>query len=727
MSDLLIKISADVKDVTKAYDDVRKQTEDLEGSLDKVAKVSAVAFAALTGEIALSIKAFTDSDTATRKLNDALQSQGIFTEELSAKYKEYADAVSETTGISDIQITQSQAVAQTYLGQIPITKDLTKAIADLAVKQGTSLPQAAEELGKAIGNGTGMLLRQGLQFAATDTEADRYSKTLSFIKIFAGDASTAISPLILATKQLGDAFEKGEIAIGEKFAPALTSVINLITEWITPAKEGAEETTNLKAALLAAGVAVTALGVALPLLAQGFLVVRAAAIALQIGAAPLLLIPAAIAAITFVVVELALHWETASAKITQVVKAMVEFVSGAFKGLASVIQGAFLLDVDKIKDGLKQIQDAFKSSVTTATAEIPKETEKALTQQEEVRKKFADKQAAQKKEQDASRIALAKAEHEAILLDLQDASAEQIALKKKEIETLKALEASREPEERALLKQRLTKIRQDEKEQQKLELDQDAEFQKEDIAARSRYGNDKVKITSDADKKEIAAIRRDTLTKETAQNKVYKDELKEQQKAHNTFLEEQIKYGIAYATINELIHSKEVEGINQATGELVALQNSRNATLKEIGKIAAISQIVIKTAQSAMNIYEGFSTIPIIGPALGIAGAAAAIAYGAEQVQNVNAAQQGALVEGGVQGRDSVPFLLEPGELVVPKQNFNDVVTGYAKQQGLSDNQNGNGSGQVNVVIGFDGRDAQQVLTARRLEDQALGTYRSRT
>jgi hypothetical protein len=44
-----------------------------------------------------------------------------------------------------------------------------------------------------------------------------------------------------------------------------------------------------------------------------------------------------------------------------------------------------------------------------------------------------------------------------------------------------------------------------------------------------------------------------------------------------------------------------LKGVDQATGELVQLQNSRNATLRTIGKAAAIAQIVFSTAKSAMS------------------------------------------------------------------------------------------------------------------------------
>ena len=79
-----------------------------------------------------------------------------------------------------------------------------------------------------------------------------------------------------------------------------------------------------------------------------------------------------------------------------------------------------------------------------------------------------------------------------------------------------------------------------------------------------------------------------------------------------------------------------------------------------------------------MNIYAGFSTIPIIGPALGIAGAAAAIAFGGEQAGKILTARDGGIMTGGIPGIDSIPTLTAPGELVAPEKNFDEVVNAVA-------------------------------------------------
>jgi hypothetical protein len=128
-----------------------------------------------------------------------------------------------------------------------------------------------------------------------------------------------------------------------------------------------------------------------------------------------------------------------------------------------------------------------------------------------------------------------------------------------------------------------------------------------------------------------------------------------------------------------------------------------------------------------MNIFTGFSSIPIVGYALGIAGAAAAVVYGAEQIGNVTAAATGGLV-GGVGSGDTQPYLLTPGEVVTPKQNYEELINGAIQQRGyVQPGQAGSGNGNQNVAvqIGFDGRQAQQVLTAQQVQAKALGTYRA--
>jgi hypothetical protein len=190
-------------------------------------------------------------------------------------------------------------------------------------------------------------------------------------------------------------------------------------------------------------------------------------------------------------------------------------------------------------------------------------------------------------------------------------------------------------------------------------------------------------------------------TEKTTRENASKTKLALEISTNNTFLENQRKFGTGYAAINKAMHSEVYEGQKKAFGELGALAQSSNAELKAIGKAAAIANITMKTAESAMNIFEGFSTIPFIGYALGIAAAAAAVLYGGEQIASVTAAAQGGLIAGGIPGRDSVPALLMPGELVVPTRNYEEVINAVAAARAGNAEQTQRAQGGPEVTTGY--------------------------
>ena len=68
---------------------------------------------------------------------------------------------------------------------------------------------------------------------------------------------------------------------------------------------------------------------------------------------------------------------------------------------------------------------------------------------------------------------------------------------------------------------------------------------------------------------------------------------------------------------------------------LISLMSSRSKTMFNIGKAAAISQTVLSTYEGAQKAFSSLAGIPIIGPALGIAAAGAAIAAGAARVSAI--------------------------------------------------------------------------------------------
>lgn len=91
----------------------------------------------------------------------------------------------------------------------------------------------------------------------------------------------------------------------------------------------------------------------------------------------------------------------------------------------------------------------------------------------------------------------------------------------------------------------------------------------------------------------------------------------------------------------------------------------------QLAKGIQAAQAVMDTHEAAIAAYKAMAGIPIIGPALGVAAAAAAIAYGTARVAAIKSAEYGGAAHGGL---GYVPreqtYLLDRGERVLsPRQN----------------------------------------------------------
>jgi len=128
------------------------------------------------------------------------------------------------------------------------------------------------------------------------------------------------------------------------------------------------------------------------------------------------------------------------------------------------------------------------------------------------------------------------------------------------------------------------------------------------------------------------------LTEQEVKNQAHQEELSKLSETHNQFLADQNKFGTAYAKLNKFFNDDRVKGAMQTTSQLVELENSKNKELAAIGKAAAAFQITIQTAQGAISAYSSLAAIPIVGPVLGAAAAAAVVAYGAERMGEVTGA-----------------------------------------------------------------------------------------
>lgn len=82
--------------------------------------------------------------------------------------------------------------------------------------------------------------------------------------------------------------------------------------------------------------------------------------------------------------------------------------------------------------------------------------------------------------------------------------------------------------------------------------------------------------------------------------------------------------------------------------DLTSLMGSESRKMFEVGKVAAISETIISTIKGAQDSYSALAGIPVVGPALGTAAAAAAIAAGFVRVNAIRSTQFGSKSAGGV-------------------------------------------------------------------------------
>jgi hypothetical protein len=152
------------------------------------------------------------------------------------------------------------------------------------------------------------------------------------------------------------------------------------------------------------------------------------------------------------------------------------------------------------------------------------------------------------------------------------------------------------------------------------------------------------------------------------------------------------------------LQAQYVQAASNAFGNLANAARASGKKGFAAYKAFATAQAIIDTYKAANAAYGALAGIPIIGPALGIAAAAAAIAAGLANVAQIQSAEPAGAFHGGI---DYVPagqsYLLEQGERVVQEPANRD----------LTEFLEGNGSGgqPIHISIDLDGRTLYNGIT----------------
>lgn len=746
LENLVIEIGANTREFLAGLKEVGDSTKDLGERLKSIGVVAAAAFAGYTAAIMGSVYAYREEEKIGLEVQAILQSTGGVAGVTAKAIDELAESLAKSTTFSKGQIERGEELLLTFTR---IGKDIfpaaTQATLDLAQRMGGDTSQAAQALGRALEDptqGLSRLARSGVLFTeqqksqietmylsgnVAQAQALILKQVESSLDHMAQAAAGGTGALSVMKNQMEELAAK----VGEQFAPYVIAGAKAITSLIIAAKENAE-IVRLGADILATGAIVsgTIATIAGATSAWGLLsagIKFATGTTLAFGTAAKVAMGATgLGLLVVVALEAYQHWAVVWPAMQEIYKTFVTFITSASAGLSKVIHGAMHMDINEIKEGIAQAAQAFIDGAKKtggAVASMFKATPEARAEAAETGRTIAQIQAAAAiKENQKAQDALNKnkkdsqiAGNQALILEETGHTAKLVALKKQEAADLKILSDSNQKAVWSATQKHLSEVRALYEAEEKNEKNQTATFNKLTL-----------KNTEQFSTAELAQLKGSIQTEKDAKHQNALDDLNFEIQAHNTLLQEQERFGTAYAAINQAMHSKVFQGTASAFSEMAQMTQSHSNTLKAIGKVAAIADIGIKTAQTAMNVYAGFSTIPIIGPALGIAAAAAAIAYGIERMGEVQAMAQGGLVMGGIPGVDSVPILAQQGELVVPKQNFNEVVDSVSMTR-QGPNRNGTGFDgappKVEVIISFQGS-ASRMLLAQINQDKALGRYR---
>lgn len=696
---LEFELKAITTNFQKAINNAKKGAQSLEKSFSKVATTSAAAFTGLTAAIGATVNEAAKIETITSQF-EVLTGSVLGAQKAVADLQDFA----ATTPFSFESVANAGRQLLAFGFEVDQIKPKLQELGDVAAASGADVGELTTIYGQvaAAGKLTGERLLQLQERAIPIGPA--LAKTLGvtesavrglvssgkvgfkeFEQAFAslnqqggfafGGLEKVSGTLDGKISTLKDNFSLLASEFGKQFLPAAKQAADALIQLFTTLRENPE---LIKTAARFARIALGATAVATAVGIAGVIFAKLAAAALTVGGVvvgllnPFTLLATAIGGIVLVVGDLLGFWDASFQNLEKIARGFIERIKTLFSGLGNLLNAAFSLDTDGIKSALNEIEAAFLNSTDAM------EARKAEIEAE--RRERNERELAEEKEKQAQ-------------------------LEQQEIEAQNARAVRREEERQQQLEEEQAEL------QRKLEANEEID----EILSEQRL---------ELNEKERSQLQEFLAQKEGDKLASIKKELDARRKQRKEDEKIEREYGKTFLTLQKAVNSESFKNAENLAAQNVNLARSSNNTISSIGKAAAITQIITDSAKGAMAVFaQSVATFPPpIGPAIGATLAAAQIAFGLERVGQVRAAQQGGLVEGTGIG-DSVPFLLEPGELVVPRRNFDEVVADAAVRADAEDEAGEPGAAgtqNVEVVVGFTD-DAFEIIEQKILERRDSG------
>ena len=244
-----------------AVDKASKTLGGIGKSIGKMSINTAAVSASLVAFGATSIKAFSDSEQAQLKLNNAFEKFPNLSDTNVGALNALNAEMQKKTRFDD----EAFASAEATLAQYGLTgqqlKDLTPLVADFAAKTGKDLPTAASAVGKAL-LGQGRALKGvGINFKDAGSTGANFTQIMAGLRTQVGgfaekEGQTAAGKAEILKNQFGELQEK----VGALLVPALGQLIGVLTPLIEGFNSLPAPVQTFTFALVAAGAAAVIFG-----------------------------------------------------------------------------------------------------------------------------------------------------------------------------------------------------------------------------------------------------------------------------------------------------------------------------------------------------------------------------------------------------------------------------------------------------------------------------------
>lgn len=226
-----VKLTLNASDFKRMLSDSTQGVNQFSQSLGTLERqlLTVFSFAAIANFFKSSLNAYGENQVALVKLTNAMQNQGIATEDNIHAAEAYAAALAQSTGVSKVAIIDSEALLTTFGLQGSKMEQATVAALNMSKAMGVDLHTATLLLGKAFDGVTGTLARYGIIIDKNLDPSQRFQAVLDQINSRFGGVALAVADTYTGRiAKMGEAFRELQVQIGQ-----LLGSSGGLTSWLT--------------------------------------------------------------------------------------------------------------------------------------------------------------------------------------------------------------------------------------------------------------------------------------------------------------------------------------------------------------------------------------------------------------------------------------------------------------------------------------------------------------